>query len=117
MIDPTFVRWIIDQTGLVGVAALALLMLRQAYMERDSIRSAQIRDAKTNLDSERIRSDAVLKALQEQARTSAELAEVLREFKGVFGPAATQHGSDSVESGSSPRGSRTRKDDVKEARE
>jgi len=42
MDDPAIIQWLVGQVGLGGLAAFALIMLRQSYQERDKIREAQI---------------------------------------------------------------------------
>jgi hypothetical protein len=75
-LDANFIQWLVGQSGLTAVAAFAMVMQKQSS---DREREALVRMN----EREKERNELLLNALQQNTRTNAELAEIMREMKDV----------------------------------
>ena len=83
--DQQFIQWIVGQSGVAGVATLALWMLRQAYQDRD-------RSHREMIEREKQVSDTMIQALQEHTEAVAKNTAALEELQRVV--AATRQAAD-----------------------
>ncbi len=74
--DQQFVQWLVGQSGVAGVATLALWMLRQAYEDRD-------RAHREMIDREKEVSDTMIQALQEHTAAVAKNTAALEELQRI----------------------------------
>ncbi len=74
--DPQFIQWIVGQSGVAGVATLALWMLRQAYEDRD-------RTHREMIEREKEASDTMIQVLQEHTAAVAKNTAALEELQRI----------------------------------
>lgn len=76
--ESEFVQWLVGQTGVAGVAGLALVMLRQAYEDRD-------RRSKEAIEREKQISDTLVDVVQAHTRAVAKNTAALEELQRIVG--------------------------------
>lgn len=75
--DPEFIKWIVGQSGVVGIAALALLMLKKSYEERLEDKEDQRKREEERVKTEQV-DKADLKAIvKENTMVMAQVRQVL----------------------------------------
>lgn len=76
--DTQFSQWIVSQTGVAGIAALALWMVRQAYEEND-------RRQREAVDREKQMSDKLVDVLQSHTVAVTKNTAALQELQRIVG--------------------------------